>query len=153
VNSRVDQSLATRIATLVPALLAGMILTSCGSPNLTALPLGRAKASVIEGLPVPTKAVLELERPGESAIYNLVGEPIGSVNAWYNTRLPPGRNWNSWTWVSPNLRCLNLFHSKAEGRTWTNGNSTLDLETTAVASGTGVVVRVLPKSNSGFPVC
>jgi hypothetical protein len=120
----------------------------------TPLPSGHAKASVIQGLPVPAQAQLVHTRPGQTAEYGLAAVTISSANSWYDRQLPSGLPWHDWQWVSPTgPGCLNLFHSKGIDRTWIKGDSMLTLTTTNGTSGSAIVIEVLPKPNKGFPVC
>ena len=106
---------------------------------------------MIEGLPVPTQAVVTVQSPGHSVEYGLLGVPISSADRWYARQLPAGVNWNGWTWISPTgPKCVNLFPSKNVFRSWTKGRSTLILGTTPLydrttaVSGTGIYMQVLP---------
>jgi hypothetical protein len=144
---------------LLPVLFMGTFLAGCGSSvpaASTNLHPGKAKTSVIEGLPVPEEATLIVRRqtPLESAEYVLVGVSLSSADSWYEKELPSGQPWNDWTWVSPTgPGCLNLFSHKGVSRTWARDSSMLTLNVMSGATGTGIVIEVLPKPNPGMPVC
>jgi hypothetical protein len=146
---------------LLSIFCVGAALAACNTSTATPtgptqLPSGHAKASVVEGLPVPVHAELIHHGPGQTASYGLSDVPISSANSWYDAELPSGHSWKDWQWTSltgagcPSLR---LFHSQGISRMWTNGKSILILATTEDAAGTGIVIEVLQESGNGFPAC
>jgi hypothetical protein len=140
-------------ATLLLALLVGVTLTACGNTASAPMPLpkGHASPSVIQGLPVPAQARVTAEHLGRGIVYGLVGVPLNSVDSWYQSQLPPGRNWRDWIWVpQTGPRCLSLFATQNVLRFWTNANSVLflaawsTLDNTTATPATDVEVALLP---------
>lgn len=137
----------------VTSLMAGCS-TMTPSNFSTVVHLDKAKASAIQGLPVPIQAAVVVDHPHQVIEYGLAGIKLSSLNSWYENQLPRGSDWKDWTWVSPNgPGCLGLFHRKGLTRTWVRGSSMLTLGTSRGTRGTGIVIDVLPKPTGGLPIC
>jgi hypothetical protein len=145
----------TSVVIAVTSLMSGCS-TTAPSNSSTVIRLDKAKASAIQGLPVPVQAAVEAEiqHTNRHIEYGLAGIKLSSLDSWYEKQLPPGSDWKDWTWVSPNgPGCLNLFHRKGVTRTWVRGSSMLTLGTSSGTSGAGIVIEVLAKPTGGLPIC
>jgi hypothetical protein len=95
----------------------------------TAPPLGAAKASVVAGLPVPSSAVVVVDKPNELGEYRLPnGVSLASLNEWFDQHLPQNV-WKQW------VRCrLTNAHGPGAGKIWSweKDGSLLDIVTISI---------------------
>ena len=106
--------------------VAGFSSTTAAAP---ASPLGAAKASVVAGLPVPSRAVVVVDKPNELGEYRLPnGVSLASVNKWFDQHLPHIA-WKQW------VRCqLSNAHGPDAGKIWSwkMDGSLLDIITISI---------------------
>lgn len=117
--------------------LAVLALSACGSeaPSTGSRPgIGMSKASVVEDLPVPSGARLAFvnrfpQSPGlVAAQYTFpASQDQQEVVAWFDTALPPGRPWRSWTPCSPSDVKIKSAPSDLLARSWSRGTEVLGL--------------------------
>jgi hypothetical protein len=120
---------AGRLSGVVIAV--GLSAAGCSTPAPQAQ-LGTAKASVVEALPVPSRAVFLVGRPNQFAEYALPsGVSLTALNQWFDQHLPRDHPWMHWSWCS-----LSHAHGPGAGSSiwsWQRDGSFLDLVTTSVA--------------------
>ena len=136
-------------------LVAVISLSVAGCSSSTgaapASPLGAAKASIVAGLPVPSKAVLVVNKPNELGEYRLPsGVSLAALNDWFDQHLPQG-GWKQW------VRCqLPNAHGPGAGRVWSwkMDGSLLDIVTISIP-GTNYIpgqVRFTERLQELFPL-
>ena len=123
------------------ALVAFATLASCGSTQ-TDVALTNARASVVQGLPVPVQAVLAASGK-EEAQYE-VRASVSTLDRWYKKQLPPGASWKTWTWYLPSGSGCPVNGSGGINRQWQKGESTLDLTASpGPVSGVSTIILAL----------
>jgi hypothetical protein len=106
-------------------------VTECGGTTAAAPAslLGSAKSSVVAGLPVPSRAVVVVDKPNELGEYRLPsGVSLASLNEWFDQHL---RQNVSRQWV----RCrLSHTHGPGAGKIWSwkKDGSLLDIITISI---------------------
>ena len=90
-------------------------------------PLGAAKASIVADLPVPSKAVLVVNKPNELGEYLLPhGVSLTTLNDWFDQHLPQN-GWKQW------VPCrLSHTHGPSAIWSWKMDGSFLDLFTISI---------------------
>jgi hypothetical protein len=111
-------------------VLVSCLFAVCGSTSASQVQLGQSKPSDIEGLPVPTHAVLihKTTSGSTSSSEYAIHTSVSALNQWYRTQLPRGRPWRSWGWLpTTGPHCLNLFRDSPETWQWKKGPLELQL--------------------------
>lgn len=101
-----------RCAVLVVVVL--LSVAGCSSTTgATASLLGAATPSIVAGLPVPSKAILEMTKPHELGEYRLPnGVSLAALNQWFDQHLPQS-HWKQW------VRCqVTNAHGPGTGKIW-----------------------------------
>jgi hypothetical protein len=130
---------------LLPCLIAGLtvlVASGCGDSNAS-VTLGRAKASPIEGLPVPAQAELQPAPRHWAEAYYLLPYSVSltALNAWYRVRLVEGQSWRGWSPCHLPLRDPGTMQYA-----WKRRSSILDLSTSNQGNGQ-VRVVILEQDN------
>jgi len=120
---------ASRLSWVVIALALSAAGCSSTAPQAQ---LGTAKASVVEDLPVPSRAVLLVGKQNQLGEYGLPsGVTLATLNQWLDRHLPRDQPWMHWSWCP-----LSHAHGPGVGSmtwSWQRDGSLLDLVTTSVA--------------------
>jgi hypothetical protein len=120
---------AGRVGWVVIAV--GLFAVGCSSAAPQAQ-LGPPKASVVEALPVPARAVFLVGKRDRFGEYGLPsGVSLPALNAWSDEHLPRHRPWMHWAWCP-----LGHVHGPGVGSSiWSRQGDglSLDLVTTSVA--------------------
>jgi hypothetical protein len=103
-----------RWGVLVAVIFLSVAGCSSTTGAATAPSLGVAKASIVAGLPVPSKAVVVVSKPNEIGEYRLPkGVSLAALNQWFDQHLPQS-HWKQW------VRCqVSNAHGPGAGKIWT----------------------------------
>jgi hypothetical protein len=111
---------------VISLCVAGCSSTTAAAP---ASPLGMPKASIVADLPVPSEALLVVNKPNQLGEYRLPnGVSLVALNDWFDQQLPQS-GWKQW------VRCrLSHSHGSAAGKIWSwrKDGSFLDLFTISI---------------------